>query len=111
MSALVIAGMNTVGFAITALTKSHKITDLTVGLFLAMTLFHLRLSNSINCIQILQPLTFSKLYHVGKALGHDECFRSYFKGILARSQPAFLRLPHWTQQLYLSPQLLRVAFY
>lgn len=30
MSAVVIAGMNTVGFAITALTKSHKITDLTV---------------------------------------------------------------------------------
>ena len=29
-SALVIAGLNTVGFIITAITKSHKITDLTV---------------------------------------------------------------------------------
>lgn len=39
MSAVVIAGMNTVGFAITALTKSHKITDLTVGFMtLAMSL-------------------------------------------------------------------------
>jgi hypothetical protein len=29
-SALVIAGFNTAGFAITAVTRSHKITDLTV---------------------------------------------------------------------------------
>lgn len=29
---MVIAGFNTAGFAVTALTQSHKITDLTVGL-------------------------------------------------------------------------------
>lgn len=32
-SALVIAGMNAIGFTVTALTKSHKITDLTVRCF------------------------------------------------------------------------------
>ena len=31
-SAVVIAGFNTAGFAVTALTQSHKITDLTVRL-------------------------------------------------------------------------------
>ena len=31
LSAMVVAGMNTVGFVITAIIKSHKITDLTVG--------------------------------------------------------------------------------
>jgi len=31
-SAVVIAGFNTAGFAVTALTQSHKITDLTVCL-------------------------------------------------------------------------------
>ncbi len=39
MSAIVIAGMNTVGFAITALTKSHKITDLTVGVFSPFSMY------------------------------------------------------------------------
>ena len=33
-SAVVIAGFNTAGFAVTALTQSHKITDLTVHILI-----------------------------------------------------------------------------